>query len=44
MEPTPPDLPPEPERKLPGWAIVLMVVGGVIVIAGGICVALVVTL
>lgn len=41
MEPTPPDLPPEPERKLPTWAIVLMVVGGVIVIAGGICVALV---
>jgi hypothetical protein len=40
MEPTPPDLPPEPDRKIPVWAIALMVVGGVIVIAGGLCVAL----
>jgi hypothetical protein len=40
MEPTPPDLPPEPDRKIPAWAIALMVVGGVIVIAGGLCVTL----
>jgi hypothetical protein len=40
MEPTPPDLPPEPDRKIPAWAIVLMVVGGVVVLAGGFCVAL----
>jgi len=40
MEPTPPDLPPEPDRKIPAWVIVLMVVGGVVLIGGGVCVAL----
>lgn len=40
MEPTPPDLPPEPDRKIPIWAIVLMVVVGLIVLAGGLCIAL----
>lgn len=40
MEPTPPDLPPEPDRKIPVWAIVLMVIVGVIVLAGGFCIAL----
>lgn len=40
MEPTPPDLPPEPDRKMPVWAIVLMVVAGVVIIGGGLCVGL----
>jgi len=40
MEPTPPDLPPEPDRKIPVWAIALMVVGGVVLVLGGVCVAL----
>ncbi len=40
MEPTPPDLPPEPDRKIPVWAIALMVAGGGILVLGGICVAL----
>jgi len=40
MERTPPDLPPEPNGKIPAWAIVLMVFAGVIIIAGGICVAI----
>lgn len=39
MEPDPPDMPPGPNKGLLALIIVLMVIGGVLLIAGGICVA-----
>jgi hypothetical protein len=41
MGPTPPDLPPEPDRKMPTWAIVLLSVLGFLVLVFGVCIALI---